>query len=114
MAINKPLRVRKSPGRTMGTYPMKRSLNKGRRRSRYRSANSSLWRELERFHAMRLRLAGFLHQFKTLFHVIQSQAELLLDEPALSAQTRQSLELICQNAERLASQTKTMLDAAKG
>jgi signal transduction histidine kinase len=104
MATKKPLRVAKSPDSTEGRF-MKRPLNKGR---------NSIWRSLERFHAIGLRLAGFLHQFKTPLHVIQSQVELLLDDGALSPPIRQSLELIYQNAGRLASQTQTMMEAARG
>jgi signal transduction histidine kinase len=93
---------------------MKLASNKGRRHFRYARAKPQIWRSLERFHTMGLRLAGFLHQFKTPLHVIQSQAELLLDDAALSPTLRQSLEIIQQNAERLATQTQTMMDAASG
>jgi len=96
------------------------SFNKGRRHFRYlpagrqASVTSRKWRSLERFHTMGLRLAGFLHQFKTPLHVIQSQAELLLDDAALSPALRRSLEMIQQNAGRLATQTQTMMEAARG
>ena len=64
---------------------------------------------------MGLRFAGFLHQFKTPLHVIQSQTELLLDDAStLSSNLRQSLEIIQQNAVRLTSQTQAMMQAAKG
>jgi len=98
----------------------KRALNKGRRHFRYPPAgrpvliNSRKWRTVERFHTMGLRLAGFLHQFKTPLHVIQSQAELLLDDALLPPNLRQSLEIIQQNAGRLATQTQTMMEAARG
>jgi signal transduction histidine kinase len=73
---------------------MKRPLNRGRRRFRYAKSQPHLWESLERFHAMNLRLAGFLHQFKTPLHVIQSQAELLLDDSALAPNLRKSIELM--------------------
>src|SRR5207302_10166523 len=96
---------------------MKRPLNKGRQaclsgmQARQRS---TLWGSLERFHVMHLRLVGFLHQFKTPLHVIQSQAELLLDDPALTPNLRRSIELMHQNAGRLAIQTQNLMGAARG
>jgi signal transduction histidine kinase len=93
---------------------MKRSIYKGRKRSRYSSKKPNLWNSLERFHTMGLRLAGFLHQFKTPLHVIQSQAELLLENEVLPAPLRQSLQMIQQNAARLSTQTQVMMHAARG
>src|SRR5437899_1710396 len=93
---------------------VKRSLYKGRSRSRYLPIQAQIWRSVERFHTMSLRLAGFLHQFKTPLHVIQSQSELLLEDSALSPQLRRSLQMIHQNAGRLAAQTQTMMEAARG
>ena len=68
---------------------MNLSSNKGRRHFRYARSQPQKWRSLERFHTIGLRLAGFLHQFKTPLHVIQSQAELLLEDAALSPTLRQ-------------------------
>src|SRR5437764_11588320 len=99
MASNKPLRAPRSPDRKTG---MKRP-----RTPRF-------WRSLERFHTIGLRLAGFLHQFKTPLHVIQSQAELFLEEKNLPEPVRQSFQLIHQNAARLAAQTQAMMEAARG
>ena len=93
---------------------MKRSIYKGRSPRRTPAKKPKFWRSLERFHTMGLRLAGFLHQFKTPLHVIQSQAELLLDDEDLSQPLRQSLQLIHQNAARLAAQTHVMMEAARG
>jgi LysM repeat protein len=93
---------------------MKRPLIKGRRRFRYAKSQPNLWGSLERFHTMSLRLAGFLHQFKTPLHVIQSQAELLLEDPALHPNVRRSIKLMHQNAGRLATQTQNLMDAARG
>lgn len=93
---------------------MKRSIYKGRSRRRYPTKKPTFWRSLERFHTMGLRLAGFLHQFKTPLHVIQSQAELLLDDEDLPHPLRQSVQLIHQNAARLAAQTQAMMQAARG
>jgi signal transduction histidine kinase len=93
---------------------VKRPLNKGRRHFRYSKAQPKIWKSLERFHTIGLRLAGFLHQFKTPLHVIQSQAEMLLDDPALTPALRRSLEIIHQNAGRLVTQTQTMMEAARG
>jgi signal transduction histidine kinase len=93
---------------------MKRSINRGRRKLRYSRPQPRLLRSLARFHTMGLRLAGFLHQFKTPLHVIQSQAELLLEGKSLSPVDRQSLEMIFQNAVRLEAQTRTMMEAARG
>ena len=93
---------------------MKRPINKGRRKLRYRPIPPRFLRSLERFHTMGLRLAGFLHQFKTPLHVIQSQAELLLDEDALTPAHRQSLTMIHQNAARLSAQAQMMMNAARG
>jgi signal transduction histidine kinase len=93
---------------------MKRAFNKGRRHIRYGRSNPQIWRSLERFHTMGLRLAGFMHQFKTPLHVIQSQAELLLDDPQLPVSLRHSLEIIQQNTARLSTQTQTMMEAARG
>ncbi len=59
-------------------------------------------------------MAGFLHQFKTPLHIIQSQTEFLLDDPSLSPQIRQSLEMIKQNAGRLTVQTRSMMEASRG
>jgi signal transduction histidine kinase len=69
---------------------------------------------LERFHTVGLRLAGFLHQFKTPLHVIQSQVEFLLEEENLSQPVRRSLQMIHQNTARLAAQTQAMMEAARG
>src|SRR5882724_4561460 len=101
MVGKKPLRVGGSSDRKTG---MKRPIYKGRKRSRYPSKKPTYWRALERFHTIGLRLAGFLHQFKTPLHVIQSQAELLLEDATLSSTIRQSLEIIQQNAGRLTTQ----------
>lgn len=111
MGTKKPLSMTYSPDRKSR---MKRSIYKGRKRLRNPAKNPRLWRSLERFHAIGLRLAGFLHQFKTPLHVIQSQAELLMEEEGLSPQFRQSLQLIHQNAARLASQAEVMMEAARG
>jgi len=108
MAGKKPLSMGNSPDRKIG---MKRSIYKGRGHRQPPKKKPSFWRSLERFHAMGLRLAGFLHQFKTPLHVIQSQAELLLDDDKLSQPLRQSLQLIHQNAARLAAQTGVMMEA---
>jgi len=91
----------------------------GRKRFRYgdgkrRVAASSLWKSIERFYAAGLRMAGFLHQFKTPLHVIQSQTELLLEDAALSPQTRGSLDLIQKSVGRLAAQTQSILDLSRG
>src|SRR5882672_388930 len=93
---------------------MKRPLNKGRRRFLYAKSRDHLWPSLERFHTVSLRLAGFLHQFKTPLHVIQSQAELLLDDVKLAPEVRRSLEMIHQNAGRLSHQTTTLMGVARG
>src|SRR6266478_3106618 len=93
---------------------MKRPLNRGRRRFRYAKSQPALWRSLERFHAVNLRLAGFLHQFKTPLHVIQSQAELLLDVPTLAPDVRRSIELMHRNVGRLAVQTQNLMRSARG
>jgi signal transduction histidine kinase len=93
---------------------VKRSINRGRKSLRYAPSEKRLWRSVERFHAMGLRLAGFLHQFKTPLHIIQSQTELLLEEPQLPQPFRQSLELILQNTGRLTAQTGAMMNAARG
>jgi signal transduction histidine kinase len=111
MGTKKPLSVGYSPARKAG---MKRSTYKGRRRLRYPAKTPRFWRSLERFHTIGLRLAGFLHQFKTPLHVIQSQAELLLEDEGLSPQVHQSLQLIHQNAARLAAQAQVMMEAARG
>ena len=76
--------------------------------------SASLWNSLQRFHTLGLRMAGFLHQFKTPLHVIQSQTELLLEDAALSPKMRSSLELIQQNVNRLADQTQSILDLSRG
>src|SRR5258708_5714408 len=93
---------------------MKRPLNKGRRNFLYAKSHDHLWPSLERFLAMNLRMVGFLHQFKTPLHVIQSQTELLLEDSKLSPDVRRSLHLIHQNAGRLAIETRTMMDSARG
>lgn len=93
---------------------MKHKAKKTKKAIRYASGSRSLWNAIERFHTVGLRMGGFLHQFKTPLHVIQSQAEFLLEDPTLSPALRQSLEKIKQNAERLSTQTQTMLDAARG
>src|SRR5438270_493791 len=97
---------------------MNRHLNKGRTRFRYgekpQVLSAALRRSLERFQTMGLRMAGFIHQFKTPLHVIQSQTELLLEDASLSPQTRASLQMIHQNAGRLTAQTQSLLDLARG
>lgn len=93
---------------------MKRKAKKTKSSLRYGASQRRMWSALERFNTVGLRMAGFLHQFKTPLHVIQSQAEFLLDDPGLSPALRQSLVKIKQNAERLSGQTQTMLDAARG
>lgn len=98
---------------------MKRAKNKRKKLLRYprsakRQISSALWRTLERFHVAGLRMAGFLHQVKTPLHVIQSQAEFLLDEPSLSESVKGSLRLIMQNAVRAAEQTKELLNVSRG
>lgn len=93
---------------------MKRKATKRTPRVRHHGSREAQWAALERFNAMALRMAGFLHQFKTPLHVIQSQAEMLLDDATLSPNTRRSLEMIQQNAVRLETQTRTMLEAARG
>ena len=92
---------------------MKRAFNKGRRNIRYAHPKPQIWRSLERFHTMGLRLAGFMHQFKTPLHVIQSQVELFLDDPQIPPQLRHSLEIIQQNTARLSAQTQTMMEARR-
>src|SRR5882672_3366974 len=111
MGGKKPLSAAYSPDRKA---EMKRSIYKGRKRLRYPAKPPRFWRSLERFHTIGLRLAGFLHQFKTPLHVIQSQAELLMEEEGLSMQVRQSLQVIQKNAARLASQAEVMMEAARG
>jgi len=111
MGGKKPLSMAYSPDRKA---EMKRTIYKGRKRLRYPSKNPKFRRALERFHTVGLRLAGFLHQFKTPLHVIQSQAELLLEDENLSQPVRQSLQLIHQNAARLAAQAQIMMEAARG
>ena len=111
MVNKKPLRVADSPGRKTG---MNRYINKGRSKLRYASQSKNPWRAIERFHTLGLRLAGFLHQFKTPLHVIQSQAEFLLDDEELNPALRPSLQLIHQNAARLQAQTQAMMDVARG
>lgn len=91
----------------------KRQVNKGKT-ARRDKLTPDLWNQLERFQALSMRMAGYLHQVKTPLHVIQSQAEFLLDTPGLSESVRASLQMIMQNAERMGRQTGSLLDLAKG
>lgn len=93
--------------------PTKRRLKKGRK-SHSAMPTSALWKQLERFQALSMRMAGYLHQVKTPLHVIQSQVELLLDSPKFSVEDKASLQMIMQNAERLGAQTRSLLDLARG
>src|SRR5437762_1762338 len=93
---------------------MKRHVNKGKRHFRDKALTAAFWQRLERFNALGIRTAGFLHQLKTPLHVIQSQTEFLLEDSALSAPTRGSLSMILQNAERMAAQTREILRWARG
>lgn len=91
----------------------KRLVNKGKTAERDKLTPAA-WNQLERFQALSMRMAGFLHQVKTPLHVLQSQAELLLESPRLSLDEKKSMEMILHNAERVATQTRTLLDLAKG
>jgi len=98
---------------------MNQPIIKAKKRFRYaarkrRDISASSWKSLERFQTLGLRLAGYLHQFKTPLHVIQSQAELLLEDPGLSPEKRASLSMICRNADRLTAQTQSMMGVARG
>ena len=95
---------------------MKRSVNKRKsphRCSPRKGIPPKLWKELERFHALGLRMAGFLHQLKTPLNVIRVQAELLAETPALSADAKTSLDLILRNVDRAAQQMKDILRWAR-
>jgi signal transduction histidine kinase len=96
---------------------MKRPINRREKRVRYAAKpaiDQRFRRALERFHTMSLRLAGFMHQFKTPLHIIQSQSEFLLEDPSLPKNCRTVLDMIHKNAERLAFQTRTLMDLARG
>ncbi len=59
-------------------------------------------------------MAGFIHQFKTPLHVIQSQVEFLLEDALITTQVRQSLEMMRQNTLRLSQQTQQLMEMARG
>ena len=66
---------------------MKQPVNKGKTSFQNKASKGNLppafWHRLERFNALGIRTAGFLHQLKTPLQVIQSQAEFLLEDNAL-------------------------------
>jgi two-component system sensor histidine kinase HydH len=79
-----------------------------------RLKNQKALLEMARYKALGQMMAGFVHQFRTPLHVIQSSAAGLQESRLLLPKWRQQLEMIQRSAERLQASVGSLLAFSKG